>query len=289
MKTFFSPAKVNLFLKVVNRRPDGYHNIASLFQTIDLFDELSIALDSQDSLTVSDPSIPCDETNLVLKAVNLFRRKTGLKFGVKANLNKQIPVQAGLGGGSGNAATTLWALNELCHFPATISQLADWSAEIGSDISFFFSQGTAYCTGRGEKVNNLPHPPSKTVWVIKPPQGLSTPEVYRNLNVSHLSSIHPEKDLNAFLDGKAPYFNDLETSAFRLMPALGELKQDLIARGFQTVLMTGSGSAFFCLGSGTPPKDKTLFCREVKFLNRHPDKWYNETIHHRATENSEKQ
>lgn len=139
----FSPAKINLFLRVLGKRSDGYHEIASLFQAINLGDNLTFTLSEQDHLTCSDPHLPCDHTNLVIKAVHLFRKKTNLDTPVTIHLEKEIPSQAGLGGGSSNAATTLWALNALHNYPYTIGQLQIWSAEIGSDIPFFFLSGNS--------------------------------------------------------------------------------------------------------------------------------------------------
>ncbi len=109
----FSPAKLNLFLRVLSKRKDGYHEIASLFQAIDFGDILTFALSDKDKLTSSDPSIPHDRSNLIFQAADQFRRQTGLHFGLEVDLEKKIPTQSGLGGGSSNAATTLWALNEL--------------------------------------------------------------------------------------------------------------------------------------------------------------------------------
>lgn len=260
---FFSPAKINLFLKVLRKRPDGYHDLSSLFQMIDLGDTIDIEPSPEDSLTCTDPSIPTDDSNLVLKATALFRRKTGSKTGFKIHLKKHIPSQAGLGGGSSNAATTLWACNQLSGQPATPEMLKRWAGEIGSDVPVFFSQGTAHCTGRGERVHHLPPLPRLTLWIVKPPVGLSTPDVYRTFR---LIDSHPSV---------SDYFlNDLETSAFKLRPELKILKEKLLEAGFETVLMAGSGSAFFCLGEGQPPPQPDLFMIKARFLNRSRSHWY---------------
>lgn len=148
----FSPAKINIFLRIVRRREDGFHDLASLFHVIDLGDDMTFSLlprgSTSDQLTCNFPDIPTDESNLVIKALNLFRRKTGATERFSIDLLKRVPHGAGMGGGSGNAATTLWAANEMCGRPATAEQLLEWSGEIGSDISVFFSSGAAYCTGR---------------------------------------------------------------------------------------------------------------------------------------------
>lgn len=283
MLTLQSPAKINLFLKILGKRPDGYHEIASLFQAIDLCDTMHFKLSQEDTFTCSDPSLPTDENNLVIKARELFRRKTGRNNPVSIQLQKNIPHQAGLGGGSSNAATTLWALNQLCGTPATAEQLAAWGAEIGSDVSFFLSQGTAYCTGRGEKLLPLPSLNAQNVWIVKPPVGLSTPKVYSGLkleveNQSKQFSVDAEALLVKFTSQKSndklPVFNDLEAPAFQLAPELAELKQKLETFGFSNVLMSGSGSAFFCLGDGNLPALASLNTYNCKFINRSPGKWY---------------
>jgi 4-diphosphocytidyl-2-C-methyl-D-erythritol kinase len=141
-----------MFLRIVRRREDGFHDLASLFHVIDLGDDMTFSLltagSTSDQLTCNFPDVPTDESNLVIKALNLFRSKTGATERFHVDLVKRVPHGAGMGGGSGNAATTLWAANEMCSRPATPEQLLKWSGEIGSDISVFFSSGAAYCTGR---------------------------------------------------------------------------------------------------------------------------------------------
>lgn len=276
MLRLFSPAKINLFLKVLGKRPDGYHELSSLFQTIDLGDFLTFSFHSEDSLTCTDPVIPIDESNLISKAIHLFRRKTGIQKKYKVHLEKNVPIQAGLGGGSSNAATTLWALNQLSGHPATTEDLQKWSAEIGSDIPFFFSEGTAYCTGRGEHVQSLLPQPSRSCWIIKPSIGLSTPEVYKRLSAAPLSEeVMRRDDLKAFFSEPYFYVNDLEKPAFALCPPLSALKDSLKQQGFDVVMMTGSGSAFFCLGDGRQAVfGENLFACKAHFRNRKAGFWY---------------
>lgn len=277
MLTLFSPAKINLFLRIISKRPDGFHNLSSLFQTISLGDTLTFELDNQDKLTCSTSEIPSDHSNLILKATHLFRCKSGFDCHFKVNLIKRIPSQAGLGGGSSNAATTLWACNQLTDAQFSISTLAQWGAEIGSDVPFFFSQGTAYCTERGEKVYNLPPLASPPLSVVKPPGGLSTPDVYRRLHFGQpISEKSMKQDLDTFFSGTPLYFNDLEKPAFEIRPELAQLKNELKNSGFNVVLLSGSGSAFFCLGEGTPPPNITSF--SAKYLNRSPLNWYSEVM-----------
>jgi 4-diphosphocytidyl-2-C-methyl-D-erythritol kinase len=162
-------------MRVERQAPRLLLNASLSQQVIDFGDTLEVSLSASplaDTLTCLAPGVPLDATNLVLRAFALFRRKTGLSQHFWCNLEKRVPAGAGLGGGSGNAATALWAANELTGRPASEAQLLEWSGEIGSDISVFFSTGAAYCTGRGEVVRNespplplvracsLPHLPS---------------------------------------------------------------------------------------------------------------------------------
>lgn len=278
MLRFFSPAKINLFLRVVSKRADGYHELSSVFQTISLGDTLHVEPQAYDELTCSDSSLTIDRSNLIWKAVDLFRRKTNFHQGLKIHLEKRIPMQAGLGGGSSNAATILWACNQLAKSHIPLQVLQEWSAEIGSDVPFFFSQGTAYCTGKGEVVQALPALEKHSLWIVKPQEGLSTPEVYRHLN---FETAHQQtsviNDLENFLSGKFSYFNDLEKAAFKVKPELAYLKNYLLESGFETVLMTGSGSAFFCLGAGVISIENRFISFHAHFINRNsPSNWYQE-------------
>lgn len=267
----FSPAKINLFLRVIRKREDGYHDLASLFQAINLGDTLTFQLSDSDQLTCTDPSLSCDRTNLVWRAVDLFRSKTGLHIPIRIHLEKKIPIQSGLGGGSSNAATTLWALNELHGKPANREELSLWSGEIGSDIPFFFSYGTAYCTGRGEQVRLLPPLPlSPSLWVIKPQEGLSTPAIFKNLKLEECSPVDPEQLLMGWLQGKPLAINDLEAPALRVLPSLKQLKQAIGAQG----RMTGSGTGFFCFGKEPSAVPSNVKIFSVSFIFRQHSSWY---------------
>ncbi|BBI16513.1 4-(cytidine 5'-diphospho)-2-C-methyl-D-erythritol kinase [Neochlamydia sp. S13] len=274
MLTLLAPAKINLFLRVLNRRSDGYHNLASLIQTINLHDTLHFALGSQDVLMCEHPSLPKDSSNLITAATHLFRKKTGLNFGLKVVLEKNIPMQSGLGGGSSNAATTLWALNQLHGFPVPLEQLIEWSSEIGSDVPFFLSQGTAYCTGRGEVVRCLNPLPIQRLWIAKPYEGLSTPLVFKQLDLTKISSYDPELALQSFFSNQPFYFNDLEEPAFELKPYLKTVKEELLKSGYETVSMTGSGTAFYCLGRVAPPIIPQVTFYPATFINRPAERWY---------------
>jgi 4-diphosphocytidyl-2-C-methyl-D-erythritol kinase len=269
----FSPSKLNLFFRVLRKRDDGYHEIASLFQAISLGDFLHVGLSEEDDFTCSDESLS-SSSNLVIKARELFRDKTGMRHPFKIHLTKRVPIQAGLGGGSGNAASALWAFNQLLGKPAEIKELIKWSMELGSDVPFFFSNGTAFCRGRGEILENVPPLEASLVWIAKPKMGLSTKLVYESHQADASSNVDPYSVLQAFRNGRPDYFNDLERSAFRLLPALSNIKNNLLEAGFETVVMTGSGTAFFCLGEAQPPSLKNIEFFKVHFIRRREGCWY---------------
>ncbi len=236
--SFLSPAKINVFFRVLHRRKDGFHEISSLYQAINLFDTLRISLSSKDEFTCSEPSLFLDHTNLVNKALALFRKKTGSSLCFSIHLDKKIPMQAGLGGGSSNAATALWAFAKLTGLSISQDVLFSWGAELGSDVPFFFSSGTARASGRGEVLVDANPCIVSPFWIVKPKGGLSTAAVYQNCKPS--SEKHREGEV---------LYNDLEEAAFSLDPSLQNLKKALLSFGFDTVLLCGSGTAFFCLES----------------------------------------
>ena len=235
----FSPCKINLFLRILRKKEDGYHDLASLFQAVGFGDTLELSpLESgeeRDEFSCNMEGVPVDSSNLVLRALQLMRDKTGIQQYYKANLIKQVPAQAGLGGGLANAATALWGANQLMGNPASLEQLVEWSGALGSDITFFLSKGTAYCTGRGEIMDPMdpPLPSGTNVCIVKPNIGLSTPQVFKALEYDKLSTLDAKEILlPAFLKGvdtvPAEYFiNDLELPAFKCVPELQTLKEEL--------------------------------------------------------------
>mmetsp|Transcript_1243 Transcript_1243/g.3841 ORF Transcript_1243/g.3841 Transcript_1243/m.3841 type:complete len:347 (+) Transcript_1243:87-1127(+) len=287
-----SPAKINLFLRILRRREDGYHDLASVFQAISLRDTLFIsrlgADAERDEFECDAPGVPSDENNLVLRALNVFRLRTGETQKFRVRLEKKIPVQAGLGGGSSNAATALYGANALCNKPASSTELADFGAEIGSDISFFFSNGTAYCTGRGEIFESMKRLPPTSLYIIKPKEGLSTGAVFRALDLNKTSDKAPEelrKQIESRMIYNLDFVNDLERPSFELSKRLADIKTACREAGFKAVLMSGSGTAFFCLGEPArefvdafEPRMKVLFDVDIYncfFISRpDPDLWY---------------
>src|SRR3989338_5817579 len=152
--SLFSPAKINAFFRVLYKREDGFHEIASLYQSISLGDDLDISISDKDHFSCTESSL-LGEDNLVLRSLALFRKKTGCSHSFSVHLNKKIPIQAGLGGGSSNAATALFGFMKLAQLTIPKQILVFWASELGSDVPFFFSFGTAYATGRGEILQDV--------------------------------------------------------------------------------------------------------------------------------------
>ncbi|KAG6590262.1 4-diphosphocytidyl-2-C-methyl-D-erythritol kinase, chloroplastic-like [Cucurbita moschata] len=291
--TLFSPCKINVFLRITEKREDGYHDLASLFHVISLGDTIKFSLSpsKKDRLSTNVSGVPLDDRNLIIKALNLYRKKTGSDKFFWIHLDKKVPTGAGLGGGSSNAATALWAANQFSGCIATEKDLQEWSSEIGSDIPFFFSEGAAFCTGRGEVVQNLPPPVPLDVpmVLIKPQEACSTAEVYKRLRLDQTSKVDPLSLLDKITKNGISQdvcINDLEPPAFEVLPSLRRLKQRIISssRGeFDAVFMSGSGSTIVGIGSPDPPgfiynddEFQDVFLAEANFLTREANQWYRE-------------
>lgn len=273
--TLLSPAKVNFFFRIHHQRHDGYHQISSLYQAINLSDTISISLDEEDHFSCNLDHLCNMQENFIWQAVSLFRQKTGWNQKLSIHLQKNIPIQAGLGGGSSNAATTLWALNQLYHHRFEESQLALWAAEMGSDMSFFFSEGSAYCEGKGEIIQSIANLPSTHFWLAKPAFGLATPMVYQKCNSKKLAYWDSNQALSNAVQGKLILNNDLEQAAFTLKPKLQIIKHKLLQMGFAQVSMTGSGTAFICFGDlETSPQLPGIVFYPVRSLQRKSGFWY---------------
>lgn len=262
----FSPAKLNLFLRVLNKRADGYHDLATLMQTINLGDTLTIDQADKDAFHCDIQALPMDESNLVVKALLLFRAYTGCLQPVKITLEKKIPTQAGMGGGSSNAATTLWGLNALFKTNLSDSQLAGLGAKLGSDVPFFFSSGRALCQGRGEIIHLLESKKADyTIYQFE--QGASTAQIFQNCTPKFISDAEIHSLVESHQSGTTFYSNDLEPITEKLLPAISVWKQKLP----EPVVMTGSGSAYFCKGQKPLYGDKSWV---VQTIARSQNQWY---------------
>lgn len=251
MEIVRAPAKLNLFLEVLGKRPDGFHEIQTVMTRIGIYDTLRFRLRRRGfRLICNDPRIPTDETNTIAKAFGAIQRRARWKGGLDVRLGKGIPSQAGLGGGSSDAAATLLALNKLLKLDLGLRELHDIGATIGSDVNFFLTPSPALCLGRGEIVQPLFWKPRGYAIVLCPPFGISTRELYSNLRMPSKKSRRHVKDFLATITSRfSPdtFFNRLEETAFRLHPRLASIKRRMASLGFSRVLMTGSGSALFGL------------------------------------------
>lgn len=246
-----SPAKVNLCLRVLRKRRDGYHDIASLMQRISLCDEM-IFMPLANGIRVRCPgsALPENEENIVFRAAEaFFRRAAHISGGIDIAINKKIPVAAGLGGGSSNAATTLVTLNELCGRPYTKEDLMKIGVTLGADVPFFIFEKTAWAFGIGERLQIAEDIPSLSLLLVNPGFALSTKMIYQNLNL-RLTNGTIHYSIPRFLkvhDLAKGLFNDLETVSIGMHPVLADIKKYLLTYGALGALMSGSGPTVFGL------------------------------------------
>lgn len=260
---------------MIGLRKDGFHELQSFFQAINLGDDILLSTSSKDFYQCNDPSLNFNKDNFVYQALALFRNKTNILDPVSIELIKRIPKGAGLGGGSSNIATLLWGLNKLFGEPASVETLLDWSKEISSDAPFFFSLGSAVCEGRGEKIAPVERPPMKEqIWIVKPPYSLSTKEVYLYSKKQSKISESLKALIQKMYSSQPILENDLEEAAFLLCPQLVLLKDELEQQGYQKVFMTGSGSAYVCIGNQAPKCKNPVQIFPVRYINRNPNEWY---------------
>ncbi len=257
MSIYAAPAKINLSLRVLSKRPDGYHEVDLLMARLDLEDELEFTPAPELELVCNDPTLPVDENNLVLRAVREFEKAYGRRVHCRISLTKRIPHGAGLGGGSSDAAATLVALNEMLGTQYDREELAAMAAAIGSDVPFFINPVISRCTGRGEIVTPEPKLADwqSPVVILKPAFGVSTPDAYKRLHDARRVKGLPygiQKVRGVGL------MNDLERPVFAKFPVLGLLKSWLISKpGVRAAMMSGSGSALFAL-TDTPEQAQQI-------------------------------
>lgn len=262
MHRFFSPAKINFFFHVIGKRLDGYHEIASLLHTVSFGDYITFIPFQTDHLTIEgNEHLPNDGSNLVIKALELFRKKTGWRQPFHIHLQKNIPLGSGLGGGSSNAATTLWALNAISKLEIPKNELQKWSSAIGSDVPFFFSNGCAVCTGRGEIVENYPVIEEKSLYLFLNEENVNTKTVF-----SQVIPPYKSRDISQLIvdtvQKKYPCINELEEAAYKAYPSLQHRRENIVNNFTGSVFMTGSGGTF--IGIGKPSKGLGLNYTSIK-------------------------
>ena len=248
--TIYAPAKINLCLDVLGKRQDGYHDIKTIMSTVNIYDTVTVNLSKRTFLACTKPYIPTDGRNLCLKALSAFCDYTGRRVGARINVTKQIPVGAGLGGGSSNAAAVIVALARLTGIRLSTGELTEIGLAVGADVPFFFYGGTCLCEGLGELVTPLKNNSRYYVLIVKPSFPVSTKWCYDNMRPSGIferpnaSAMAEELKLNG-AGWARRVSNVLEIPAISAHGEIAEIKQQLIERGAVGASMSGSGSAVF--------------------------------------------
>ncbi|MDO8581097.1 MAG: 4-(cytidine 5'-diphospho)-2-C-methyl-D-erythritol kinase [Candidatus Omnitrophota bacterium] len=280
MMVLQSPAKLNLYLRIVGKRADGYHELVTLFERIDLCDEIRLKPLKDGSIRIrcSHPDVPCNSQNIAYQAAQLLKKGLNVPSGVEITIRKRIPVAAGLGGGSSNAATVLKGLNQLWKLKLNVPQLVDYARQIGSDVPFFLYD-TSYALGtcRGDKITKVSLRAKLWHVLVVPRVKMLTKMVYgevkapltevklsltkKNDNVNILIHHLRNNDIKAV---GATLCNDLEPAIFRLNPRLKDLKEKLKLFDIQGVAISGSGPSIFAL-----TKTSSEALRIKKLLTQH--------------------
>jgi 4-diphosphocytidyl-2-C-methyl-D-erythritol kinase len=255
-------AKINLGLEVVRRRPDGYHDIRTLFQWIDLFDILDFETrpGPEIELEGNDPEIPWDETNLIFRAARSLQKRAGVSRGARVRVEKNIPAGRGLGGGSSNAAAALWALNRLWELDLAREDLIGLGRELGADVAYFFEGGLCLGEERGDRLTPLPDLPNLPLVLAFPPFPVPTARIYASLTPASLTSAGKDSKIGRFLETRELGFleNNLEDTIFCFFPQLSEVKRLFRDQGAVLSLVTGSGSAVYGLFRDRAAAERSL-------------------------------
>lgn len=270
-----APAKINLTLDVLYKRPDNYHEVEMIMTTVDLADRIGLETISGGDIKIisADRFVPNDHKNLAYQAAKVLKDTYGIERGVAISIEKNIPIAAGLAGGSSDAAATLKGLNELWRLGLTLDELAELGAKIGSDVSFCVYGGTALATGRGEKIQELPAPPTCWVVLAKPKIGVSTADVYGGLQLAGLEHPKTKQMIEAIRTDNYELLcqsvgNVLESVTFKLHPEVVTIKEQMKRFGADAVLMSGSGPTVFGLVDSESRMSRVYnglrgFCEEV--------------------------
>ncbi len=270
--------KINLYLDVLDRRPDGFTNIETVFQTVSLYDTLSFEMrDHGLTMTCSDPSLEGGTSNLVLRSAALLQERTGCDRGIHVHLDKRIPVAGGMAGGSVDAAATLRALNTLWKLGLDEATLADYALELGSDVPYCLTGGTAAARGRGEILEGLA--PLQASWfvLVQPTLGISAGAVYNHPALTRNSESRVdgrtpsfERALAKLHDGRVAdlMFNRMESAIFVMHPELAELKARMLDAGCAAAVVSGSGPTL--VGLCRDSADASAIATRLDDLNVQP-------------------
>src|SRR5271156_3106204 len=245
-------AKINLCLHVVGKRPDGYHELRTIFQAISLHDTLELALVPEPGifLQTSDPALSAGPKNLVYRAIDAIGREIGIRGGVRAHLEKRIPVARGLGGGSSDAAAALIGMLRLAKKKIPLERLMEIAAGLGADVPFFLFGGRALAVNRGDEIYPLPNAPKQTIVVVSPRDiGVSTKDAFQWISADLTKRPEPPKIWGfcalCWSRQGAGLSNDFEGPVFDRHPRLEEIRDGLLKRGAADAALAGSGSAVF--------------------------------------------
>jgi 4-diphosphocytidyl-2-C-methyl-D-erythritol kinase len=258
-----SPAKINIGLRVLRKRPDGYHDIETIFHEVKLFDEIEVEISDRIEFETDSSEVPLDFENLCLRSARIFIESFGIHSGVRIFLKKVIPVGAGLGGGSSDAAGVLKALNILFETRADEDFLCELAGLIGSDVPFFIRGGTAYATGRGEVIEQLQVDFPYKIVLVYPNIKISTAWAYGNLKLRDHAEKRSLKEIfiqyiNSPENLRMEIENDFEELVFSHYPEVGKVKAKLYELGALFSLMSGSGSTVFGFFDEIRDEDEVL-------------------------------
>lgn len=242
-----SPAKINIGLNITEKRSDGYHNIETIFYPVKLFDVIKFYKEDSDSFKCNNLKLMDEKNNLILKAKEILELKFNRKFNLKIELDKNIPIGAGMGGGSSDAASTLHSINILYGLNLFKTELHELAIKLGSDVPFFLDPRPSYASGRGELLSIIDFSLNSNLLIVNPGIHISTKWAYDNIvpkrPLSSMSEIINEKiDIEKFKD---IFKNDFESVVFKKFPEIQSIKTDMYKMGADFSLMTGSGSTVF--------------------------------------------
>lgn len=258
-------AKINWFLKILGKREDNFHELCTAFQTISLADNLTFKQNDELELTCSDPTIPTNDENLIIRAALMLQNKFSIKNGAKIFLEKNIPSPGGLGGGSSDCAVALLGLLKLWGLKIKKDELVEIGQNLGSDVPFFFFGGTALGTGKGTEINEIKDADQHLMILVNPNIRISTPFAFAKINSPRLTNFDSKSILKICSDETNKFFseqfvpeNDFEKVIFEIEPEIKRVKETLIANGAVNALMSGSGASVFGIFDKEETRQATL-------------------------------
>jgi len=262
-------AKINWYLRILGKRPDGYHELCTLFQTISLHDTLHFAESDTLELTCNDPAVPTDDSNLIIQAANALSRMTGKTKGAKIHLEKRIPSPGGLGGGSSNAYVAIIGLIRLWRVLMLDGDLAI-AKRLGSDVAFFGFGGTAIGTGRGEIIERTDEREEQHMLIVTPDIKVSTTEAFEQNRAESLTNERQNHILSVcrieakYWNIRRSSMNDFEAAVFRMYPEIARVKKVLLELGAVNAAMSGSGASVFAIFDKEETRQAALKALEIE-------------------------